>query len=74
VQDYEENNERDNLQKQKKNAESRYGKNIKLESYKVSNTVIMITIIIGIFLIPSQLFFQGVMKDIEDPFIVQVQA
>lgn len=74
MQDYEDNNERDNLQKQKKNAESRYGKNIKLESYKVSNTVIMISIIIGIFLIPSQLFLQGVMKDVEDPFIVQVQS
>jgi hypothetical protein len=45
------------MKKQKVNAETRYGKNIKFESYKVSNTVIMITIVIGIFLIPMQLFF-----------------
>lgn len=69
MKEYNENQEDEDLKVQAKNVENRYGKNIRGE-YKVSNTVIMATIIIGIFLIPLQLFFQGVMKHIEDPWII----
>lgn len=67
-------NEKSQKVVEKKNAEKRYGKGIKYETYKVTNTLILITIIIGIFLIPLQLFFEGFMKNIEDPFIINVQA
>jgi hypothetical protein len=48
---------KENRKSTRLNAENRYGKNIKFETWKVSNGVIMATIVIGIFLIPSQLFF-----------------
>lgn len=52
IKKYTDDDKENDEQVQKKNAENRYGKNIKGE-YKVSNTAIMVTIIIGIFLIPS---------------------
>jgi len=66
--DYDETN-RETL---KKNVEKRFGKDIKFESYRVSNTINLITIIIGIFLIPLQLFLEGFMKKIEDPWIIDI--
>ena len=53
----------------KKNVEKRFGKDIKFDSYRVSNTINLITIIIGIFLIPLKFFLEGFMKKVEDPWI-----
>jgi hypothetical protein len=72
VRDYDEKNREQQRLTEKKNDENRYGKNIKGE-YKVASWVIMITIVIGIFLIPGQLFLQGVMKQVEDPMITDLQ-
>lgn len=71
VREYDEKNREQQRLTEKKNDENRYGKNIKGE-YKVASWVIMITIVIGIFLIPGQLFLQGVMKQVEDPMITDL--
>ena len=49
--------EEKNEKVQKKNAENRYGKNIRMEKFKMSNSMLNFTLICSIFMIPLQLFF-----------------
>ena len=72
VREYDEKDKDDIRKTEQKNVENRYGKNIRGE-YKLSKWVVSGTIVIGIFLIPGQLFLQGVMKPIEDPMIAGLQ-
>jgi len=58
----------------KKNAEQRYGKNLRVDKCKATTTTLNFVLICTIIMIPSQLFFQGFMKGVEDPLIIDLQA
>jgi hypothetical protein len=67
---YASGNEATKLKQQEKRSERRFGHAVRFDSYECGNTIRMIAVVIAIMVIPLQLFFMGVMKSIEDEFII----
>jgi len=54
--------------------QNRYGKNIKLDNYRTSNTIKIISMVLAIIVIPLQIFLDKFLTSVEIPMIIAIQS
>lgn len=57
----------------KSNMQERYGRNIKLDNYRTSNTIKIICLVLAIIAIPLQIFLDKFLTSVEIPMIIAIQ-